>query len=34
MVMDTAGNFFSTGDEFLGYPKPMLRKMQEKIEKF
>jgi hypothetical protein len=31
-VMDTAGRFFSIGDKFSGYPKPILRKMQEKIE--
>jgi len=32
-VMDRAGRFFSIGDKFSGYPKPMLRKVEEKIEK-
>jgi len=31
-VMDGAGKFFSIGDKFSGYPKPLLRKMEEKIE--
>lgn len=33
-VMDKAGKFFSIGDKFAGYPKPMFRKMEEKIEDF
>jgi hypothetical protein len=32
-VMDKVGNFFSIGDKFSGSPKPMLRKMEEKIER-
>jgi hypothetical protein len=31
-VMDKAGRFFSIGDKFSGYPKPMLRKIEEEIE--
>lgn len=32
-IMDSAGRVFSIGDKFSGYPKPILRKMEEKIEK-
>jgi hypothetical protein len=32
MVMDKFGEFFHIGTQFSGHPKPMLRKMEEKIE--
>jgi hypothetical protein len=34
MVMDKTGQFFSIGDKFSGYPKPMLRKVEEEVNRF
>jgi hypothetical protein len=31
-ILDKYGNFFSQGERFSGYPKPLLRKVEEKIE--